>query len=107
MLKKLMLGAVACSMVLGFSGIDANARGKDCCSPCHVAKVHKVRCPKPKCVKPHHHACCSDAKAACASGCGHAADVHHMAPVAEHAPMPATAAPVEAPPSPSAADAPK
>ena len=36
MLKKLMLGAVTCSMILVFSSNDASARVKDCCNPCQV-----------------------------------------------------------------------
>ena len=111
MLKKLMLSGVVCSIVLVFSSHEASARVKDCCCPCQVVKVHKVRCPKTKCVRPHHHACCP-AAASCTSGCGHAAETQHMAPVAEHGPMPSTVAPVEAAPapaeaapSPSAADA--
>ena len=112
MLKKLMLSVVACSMIFVAGSHHASARVKDCCSPCQVVKVHKVRCPKPKCVRPHHNACCTTPVAACASGCGHAAETQHMVPVPEHGPMPSTVAPVEAAPaeaapSPSAADAPK
>ena len=93
MLKKLMLSVVACSMIFIFGSHDASARVKGCC-PCQTVKVHKVRC------RPHHHACCPAPVAAC----GHAAATPQLAPIAEHGPMPSTAAPVEAAPSPSAAD---
>lgn len=106
MLKKLMLSAVACSMIFVLNSNDASARVKDCCNPCQVVKVHKVRCPKPKCVRHHHHACCP-APASCTSGCGQVSGAQHLAPVVDHGPMPSTAAPVEAAPSPSAADAAK
>lgn len=110
MLKKLMLCAVACSIVFVFGSNDASARVKGC-SPCQPVKVHKVRCPKPKCVRPQ---CCSAPAASCSScssGCGQVSETH-LAPVADHGPMPSTAAPaetapapVEAAPAPSAADA--
>ena len=104
MLKKLMLSAVACSMIFVLNSSDASARVKDCCNPCQVVKVHKVRCPKPKCVRHHHHDCCP-APASCTSGCGQVSGTQHLAPVVDHGPMPSTAAPAEAAPSPSAADA--
>lgn len=115
MLKKLMLSAVAMSMIFVFTSNEASAGGKDCCCKCERVKVCKVRCPKVKCAKLRRHDCCSPVCTTCTSSCSscsgnHVSDGQHITPVADPGPAPAhdaavSAEPAPAAPAPSAADA--
>ena len=116
MLKKLIMSVAAFAMVFGFVANDASARVNKSCNKCEPVRVAKVRCPKPKCVKPHVHRCQSGcgtvtAAAPSCSSCsaGSVSDVQHIAPVADPGPAAATSeapAPVETAPAPAADAAP-
>ena len=124
MLQKLIMSAVALTMIFVFSASDAGARVKDC-GKCERTRIHKVRCPKPKCVTAHHHDCSQSHVSSCSSCSAGSpvSEIQILSPVADPGPMthnvdtriieqapvdsaPAPApAPVEAAPSPSAGDA--
>jgi|GEM_PF-1524928 len=106
MLKKLMLSAAAFSMVFVFIADDASARVNKSCTKCEHVRVAKARCPKVKCVKPHHQHCQSGCGTVAASSCsscsgGSVSDMQHLVPVADPGPGHATPAPVEPAPAPS------